>query len=128
MANSFKPTNYNSLSPYFIVKEAQKFIDLLQHVFGAEELRKYKNSDGSIMHAEMKIDDSILMLGEASEKYPPIQQLVHLYVTDAKEIYDRALVAGCVSVEPPKTQDGDSDIRATFKDFAGNTWSVGTQL
>ena len=127
MNKDFKPESYNSVSPYFIVKGAQKLIDLLQEVFDAEELRRYDMPDGSIMHAEIRIDDSVIMLGDASEKFPAMTQVIHVYVPDVDEIFSRAVAAGCEAVEVPKENSGDPDRRRTFKDFAGNMWSIGTQ-
>jgi PhnB protein len=64
MKEEFKPTNYNSVSPYFIVIGAQKFIDLMQVIFDAKELGRYDMPDGTIMHAEIQIDDTVIMLGD----------------------------------------------------------------
>ena len=128
MKKDFKPQNYNSVSPYFILKDGQKFIDLMKEIFEAKDLRRYDMPDGTIMHAEIQIDDSVIMLGEASEKFPPVQQVMHVYVPNVDEIFDKAINAGCETVEQPKQREGDPDRRATFKDFAGNMWSVGTQL
>ena len=124
---NFKPSSYNSVSPYFIIHEAQKFIDLMKAIFDAKELRRYEHPDGSIMHAELLIDDSVIMLGTASDEYPATTFWMHVYVPDAKTIYEKALSLGCEGVEPPDTKEGDPDTRGTFKDFAGNMWSVGTQ-
>jgi uncharacterized glyoxalase superfamily protein PhnB len=128
MTKPFKPTGYNSVSPYFIVKGAQKLIDLLKTVFDAKELRRYDNPDGTIMHAEIKIDDSVIMLGNSSDKYPPVTVVMHVYVADVDQIMDKAKEAGCQITEQPKTREGDPDRRGTFIDFAGNMWSIGTQL
>ena len=128
MEKEFKPTNYNSVSPYFIIQGAQEFVDLLMKVFDAQELRRYTMPDGSIMHAEIKIDDSVIMLGESSDNFPPIPMVMHVYVEDVDETFKRAIDAGCEIIEKPKQREGDPDRRATFKDFAGNLWSVGTQL
>lgn len=128
MKKNFKPSNYNSVSPYFIVNGAQTFIDLMTEIFGAKELRRYDMPDGTIMHAEIQIDDSILMLGDASDKFPPVPLVMHVYVPNVDEIFDKAVQAGCEVIEKPKEREGDPDRRATFKDFAGNMWSVGTQL
>ncbi|WP_439481034.1 SRPBCC domain-containing protein [Cyclobacterium plantarum] len=125
---NFKPKGYNSVSPYFIVDGADRFMDLMKQIFDAKELRVYRMPDGSIMHAEMIIDDSVIMLGNASEKYPPIKIVMHVYVPKVDETFQKAIEAGCEVVEAPKDQEGDPDRRATFKDFAGNMWSVGTQL
>ena len=124
----FKPSGYNSVSPYFIVNDAQKFIDLMKNIFGAKELRRYDRPDGTIMHAEIQIDDSVIMLGDSSDKFPPRSVVIHVYVPDVDKTFEKAIAAGCEIVEKPKQQANDPDRRATFKDFAGNMWSVGTQL
>ena len=124
----FKPSGYNSVSPYFIVNGAQKFIDLMKNIFDAKELRRYEMPDGTIMHAEIQIDDSVIMLGNSSDKFPAVTLVIHVYVSNVDEIFTKAIEAGCEIVEKPKERDGDPDRRATFKDFAGNMWSVGTQL
>lgn len=128
MTSAFKPEGYNSVSPYFIVDGAEKFIQLMIQIFNAKELRRYSLPDGTIMHAEIQIDDSVLMLGNSSDKFPPVPIVMHVYVADADETFQRAIDAGCEIIEAPKTREGDPDRRATFKDFAGNIWSVGTQL
>lgn len=128
MTKPFKPTGYNSVSPYFIVKGAQQLIDLLKTIFNATVLRRYDNPDGTIMHAEIQIDDSVIMLGDSSDKYPPVTVVMHVYVADVDHIMDKAKEAGCQITEQPKTRDGDPDRRGTFIDFAGNMWSIGTQL
>jgi PhnB protein len=128
MKKEFKPSGYNSASPYFIVKGAQRFVDLMKQVFDARELRRYDMPDGTIMHAEIRIDDSVLMLGDASEKFPPVPLVLHVYVPNVDEVFEKAIGAGCEAVERPKEREGDPDRRATFKDFAENLWSVGTQV
>lgn len=128
MNKIFKPDGYNSVSPYFIVNGAQKFIDLMKEIFDAKELRRYDMPDGSIMHAEIQIDDSVIMLGDSSEKYPPSSTVIHVYVSDVDKIFDRAIKAGCQIIEKPTQRDNDPDRRGSFKDFSGNLWSVSTQL
>ena len=128
MSTSFKPAGYNSVSPYFIVPLAQRFIDLMVALFGATELRRFAMPDGSVMHAELKLDDSVIMLGEASEKFPAMPIVMHVYVPDVDAAYAKAIALGCTPVEPPKQREGDPDRRGSFKDYAGNWWSVGAQL
>lgn len=127
MNNDFKPTGYNSVSPYFIVNGAQKLSDLLKEIFDAKELRRYDMPDGKIMHTEIQIDDSVIMLSDSSDKYPPVPIVMHVYVPNVDEVFKKAINAGCEIIAQPKEQDGDPDRRATFKDFAGNMWSIGTQ-
>ncbi len=128
MSAQYKPTGYNSVSPYFVVPGAKQLIDLLHGIFKATELRRYDMPDGTIMHAELRIDDTVIMLGDSSEQYPPMRQVIHVYVPDARETYKKALELGCVSLQPPSQKEGDPDLRGSFKDFAGNIWSVGTQI
>ncbi|MBK8504305.1 MAG: VOC family protein [Saprospiraceae bacterium] len=127
MSKSFKPTGYNSVSPYFIIDGAQQFIDLMKAIFDAKELRRYDLPDGSIMHAEVQIDDSVVMLGDSSDRFPPVALVLHVYVTNVDEVFKKAIDSGCEIIEQPKERDGEPDRRATFRDFAGNMWSVGTQ-
>ena len=128
MSKSFKPTGYNSVSPYFIVPDADHFIQLMKDLFHAQELRRYDMPDGSLMHAELMLDDTVIMLGQSTEKYPAVPMVMHVYVPDVDAAYMKALELGCESMEAPKQREGDPDRRASFKDYAGNWWSVGTQL
>ncbi len=127
MQKNFKPNGYNSVSPYFIVDGAQPLIDLLKTIFDAKELRRFDRPDGKIMHAELQMDDSIIMLSDATEKFPPITLIMHVYVVNVDETFEKAVKAGCEIMEQPKENEGDPDKRGTFVDFAGNMWSVSTQ-
>ncbi len=128
MKKQYKPTGYNSVSPYLVVKGAQKMIDILKAIFNANELRRYDMPDGTIMHAEVQIDDSVIMIADSSDKYPPNQHLIHIQVLNVDEIFNKALSIGCEAEEHPKEREGDPDRRGSFKDFAGNSWAIGTQL
>jgi PhnB protein len=68
------------------------------------------------------------MLGEASDKFPAVPLVMHVYVANVDEVFQKAISVGCEAIEQPKQREGDPDRRATFKDFGGNMWSVGTQL
>lgn len=127
MSKLFKPKNYNSLSPYFVVEQSDRWIKLLKEIFDAKVLRRYDNPDGSLMHAELQIDDSVIMVSEASEQYPANQLLIHVYVTDALKVYQKAIAAGCEEIEKPVHKENDPDLRGQFKDYIGNIWAVGTQ-
>lgn len=127
MHTEFKPKGYSSLSPYLIVEDAARLAGMLQIIFDAQETRKFLREDGKIMHMELMIDDSVLMLADATAAYPPQRSTLHVYVPDSDQIYARAIELGCRPIEPPNQQEGDSDKRGTFEDIAGNLWSVSTQ-
>lgn len=125
--NNYKPEGYNSVSPYLIVSGAEQMINFLIEVFNGTPTRRFNTPDGKIMHAEVKLDDSIIMISEATEKYPQNNSLLHVYVQNSGEVYQRALAYGCEDQGAPKKSEGDPDRRGMFKDFAGNLWAVSTQ-
>ena len=126
MPVAFKPANYTSLSPYHVVQGADRYIAFLQQVFGAEPLRRYTH-EGRVVHAEVRIDDTVVMLADANEQYGPNKPLTHLYVEDVDDLYRRAIAAGCTSNGKPQTRPDDPDKRGGFTDPFGNAWSVATQ-
>lgn len=128
MEQNFKPEGYNSVSPYFVVDGAQKLMDLLKQIFEGKELRKYEMPNGRILHAEVKIDDSVLMMGDSSDRFPPNKLLTHIYVKDVDQVFQKALDAGCIRIESPKEREDDPDRRGSFRDFSGNIWSIATQI
>lgn len=127
MSPSFKPARYNSLSPYHVVRGADRYIAFLEEVFGAERLRRFTHED-RVVHAEVRIDDTVVMLSDANEQYGPNSPLTHLYVEDVDALYHRALAAGCTSNGEPQLRPGDPDKRGGFTDPFGNSWSVATQV
>ena len=126
--SSYKPDGYSSVSPYFVVDGAQKMIQMLKQIFGGTELRRYNNPDGTIMHVEVKLDDSVVMIADSSDQFPAIQHLTHVYVEDVDATFDQAVSLGCTPLEKPKQRDNDPDKRGSFEDFAGNIWTVSTQV
>ena len=123
---NFKPEGYNSVSPYLIVDDAQRMIDMLIEIFAGVPLRRYNREDGSIMHAEIKIDDSVIMISRSTSEYPQNNTILHVYVADVDEVYERGIAYGCHGMTKP-TVSGDPDKRGMFRDFADNLWSVSTQ-
>src|SRR5437660_8441603 len=111
MAASYKPEGYSTVSPYLIAAGAQAVIDFLKKAFGARELRRYDMPDGSIMHAEVRIGDTVVMIGDAGEHWPAVPAHLHVYVDSVDETYRQALDAGGVSVQPPRQKGEDPDRR-----------------
>jgi uncharacterized glyoxalase superfamily protein PhnB len=124
---SYKPNTYNSASPYLIVEGAQASMAFLSKVFNAEKLREMLNPNGTVMHAEMRIDDTVVMLSDQTEGWPAVPAHVHIYVRDVDEAYRKALDAGAVSIQAPVQKD-DPDRRCGVKDAGGTTWWISTQV
>lgn len=125
---SWKPEGYSTLSPYLIATGAQQVIDFVKKTFAAEELRRYDMPDGSIMHAEVRIGDTVVMIGDAAADWPAVPAHLHVYVDDVDATYHRALEAGGVPVQAPERKGEDPDRRGGVKDPAGNTWWIATQV
>ena len=127
MSQAYKPENYNTVSPYLVVDGADRTIEFLKVVFGATELRRFLDAAGKIMHAEVRIDDTVVMLADGAENWPPIPAHVHIYVNDVDTIYRKALEAGAISVQNPVKKD-DEDRRGGVKDAGGTTWWIATRV
>jgi uncharacterized glyoxalase superfamily protein PhnB len=127
MNTSHKPENYSTVSPYLIVDGASDTIDFLVRVFDAVELRRYPGPEGRLMHAEVRIDDTVLMLADSVEPWPSMPSHVHVYVPDVDAVYRRALAAGATSVQEP-TKKEDPDKRGGVKDAGGTTWWIATRV
>lgn len=127
MTIAFKPAGYTSVSPYLVVDGAAATLAFLEQVFGAERLRCYEGPDGRYMHAEVRIDDTVVMLADGGDGWPSQPAHVHVYVKDVDATYRRALEAGATSVQEPLKKD-DADKRGGFRDAGGTTWWVGTQV
>lgn len=124
---AYKPTDYNSLSPYLIADHAQELVTQLTAVFKATVLRRFNHADGRIMHIELQLDDSVIMISDSTDTYPANTTMLHLYVPDVFATYQLAIDNGCKAISSPVNQPGDPDTRGSFYDRAGNHWSVSTQ-
>jgi uncharacterized glyoxalase superfamily protein PhnB len=127
MTTAYKPENYSTVSPYLIVDGASATIDFLQRAFGAVELRRFPNDAGKLMHAEVRIDDTVVMIADGAEGWPPVPSHVHVYVSDVDATYRRALEAGAESVQEPVKKE-DEDKRGGVKDAGGTTWWIATRV
>ncbi|MCZ7624646.1 MAG: glyoxalase [Candidatus Methylomirabilota bacterium] len=119
------PDGFHTVTPCLNVQGADKLIDFMKQAFDAVEVFRMVRPDGMIGHAEVKIGDSIMMLGEASGECPPMPGTSYLYVNDADVTYKRALQAGATSLMEP-TDMFWGDRHACVKDRCGNHWGIAT--
>lgn len=120
----WKPKYYSTVSPYLIVRDAEAALQFLENVFGATRLRVHVREDGrGIAHAEALIDDSVVMMGEMPEAG---EANVHVYVSDADAVFERAIHAGAQIVQE-MTRSGDGDYRGGVADGNGTVWWISTQ-
>jgi PhnB protein len=127
-ATSPIPRGFHTLTPYPIAQDAAALIDFVKQTFGAEEKFRAIGSAGGI-HAEVRLGDSMLMMGGGGpglsfrgESQP---MAFHVYVEDTDAVYQRALAAGAVSIQPPVDQVY-GERSGGVKDLAGNNWYIAT--
>jgi len=128
MTNNVKPVpeGYPTVCPYIVTTGVGKLIDFVKHVFGAQEKLVTRGPDGSVMHAEIRIGDSIVMVGEGGQA-KSFPAMLHLYVEDVDGIYRRALDAGAKSLRAPSDQIY-GDRTGGVEDAFGNQWWMATHI
>jgi PhnB protein len=117
--------------PGFIVKNADGYIDFMKRAFGAEEMFTHRSPDGMVIHARVRIGNSVLGGGELVSGGPherkAVPFLMHAYVPDVDAMYASALSAGATSVRG--LEDAPyGDRTATVLDPYGNLWSLATHV
>ena len=130
----FRPTpgnkifeDFHGVTPHFNPVRSTEFIDFLQRAFGGEEIYRAQSPDGVIHHAQVRIGDSIIPMGDAHGPYQPSPCTLHLYVPDTDALYERAMRAGATSIQPPADQPY-GDRSAGVRDPFGNRWFIATHL
>jgi len=129
------PEGYHSLTPYLFVRSAASAIDFYRNVFGATEVMRMAGSNGRIMHAELMIGDSIVMLADEN---PPTGVMspqtvggfsvgLHLYVENVDAVIQKAIENGAKLLRPIKNQFY-GDRSGSLLDPFGHMWSVATHV
>ena len=130
------PAGYHTINPSMIVKDARKAIAFYKAAFDAQEIDVMTGPDGKVMHAELRIGDSILMMGEENPGWPTFKSAetlgaspisLHLYFPDADAAFQRALGAGA-TVEMPLDDMFWGDRYGKVKDPFGYTWGIATRV
>ena len=129
------PDGYHSVTPYLIVKGAAEAIVFYQRAFGATELFRVPGPGDAVMHAEIKIGDSIIML---ADEFPQMDALgpktiggspvgLMLYLPDVDEAFHRAIAAGAKELRPLQNQFY-GDRSGTVEDPFGHKWTITTHI
>jgi uncharacterized glyoxalase superfamily protein PhnB len=126
------PSGFHTLTPHLVVEGAARYIDFLKKAFGATEVTRAEAPGGKLMHAQVKIGDSAMMLADHFPDYgaPPIAQgywpvILSLYVPDADKAWEKAIAAGCQATFPLADQFW-GDRYGQVKDPFGFNWSIAT--
>jgi PhnB protein len=127
------PDGVHTITPHLIVPDGAKAIDFYKKAFGAQELGRHLTPDGkAVMHAQLKIGDSVLMMGG---EFPPdclspksrggTSVFLHIYTGNADAAFDRAVKAGC-TVKMPVSDMFWGDRYGQVEDPFGHKWSIAT--
>ena len=81
------PEGYHTVTPWIISRDTSQLLDFVREVFGAEEIARIHNEDGTIGHAEFRIGDSVVMAFDAKEEWPDTPSFIRLYVEDGDAVY-----------------------------------------
>jgi PhnB protein len=129
------PEGYHSVTPYLYIKGAASAIDYYKNVFGAKEHVRMPGPDGRIMHAELQIGDSMIMLADENlqidAKSPAtvggVASSLLLYVENVDAVMQKAVTAGAKLVRPVQDQFY-GDRSGAISDPFGHTWSIATHI
>jgi len=121
------PKDYPRASPFLMVPDINKEAEFLTTVFDAVESERIQLPDGTVKHVELRIGDSVIMLGEDSGHMGEMNSMTYIYVEDTTVAYEKALAAGATSVMPPDKQFY-GDINAGVRDSFGHYWWIATHV
>ncbi|MBW8350890.1 VOC family protein [Bacillus sp. IITD106] len=127
-AVQYQPKGMKTVNPYLMVDHVAQLIEFIEHIFGGKLKYQLDRPDGSIMHAEIMIGDSIIMAGEPMEEYGVMPASVYIYVQDCDNIYKRAVQYGAESIMPPTDMKHAGERYGGVKDSLGNIWWIATQI
>jgi PhnB protein len=121
------PEGYHTVTAYLTVSDVVKLIDFLTQAFGAKEMERMPGPDGKITHAEVRIGDSPVMMGQARDQWKARPGTLYLYVEDVDAVYKRAIELGAKSLGEP-TNQFYGDRSAGVEDPVGNYWWIATHI
>jgi PhnB protein len=128
MAAKPVPDGYHTVTPYLTVRGAPKVIKFLKQAFGGELSHEpIKRPDGTIMHAEVTIGDSRVMIADENEMSKATTSSLYLYVPNVDSVYQSAVKAGGKTIMEP-TDMFYGDRSGSVQDPSGNSWFIATHM
>lgn len=121
---TYKPDGYPDVSAYLLVGDIDAEAAFVERALGGTRLRMIRDDSGTLIHGEVRLGDSVVMMGRAPGA---AGGHVHVYLPDADEAFDRALDAGGTTVQP-MTEKGDGDRRGGVASPGGTVWWLALQL
>ncbi|HLT08305.1 MAG TPA: VOC family protein [Cyclobacteriaceae bacterium] len=116
------PEGYQTVMPYLILRDVAAFIDFAKNVFGATELARYGNEDGSIAHAEIQIGGSTIMMGQSNDDWGVQNAGLYIHVDNTDASFQKAVDEGATVIMPIENKEYGRT--CGVKDPQGNTWWI----
>jgi PhnB protein len=116
-----------AILPHLSLVGAAEFVEFTKRAFGAQEAFMHKAPDGKVVHARLRIGDSILAVGEASDERAAIPAALHMYVPNVDAVYAGAVREG-IKVLRPLRDEPYGDRAASLQDAFGNLWFPSTHI
>jgi PhnB protein len=121
------PEGYHSVTPYLIADNSIKLIDFLKNAFGGEVTYLLQDEKKMVVHAAVKIGNSLIMISDTMEGMEAQTSMLFIYVEDVDAVYKKAVQAKAKPVREPK-DEFYGDRAGCVKDDWGNTWWVATHI
>ena len=121
------PPGFTTITPYFMVKDAARFVEFLVSAFGGTEELRSLRPDGHIANTQVRIGTSTIMASEASDRYPPMAAAFYLYVKDADSAMAQAIASGA-TLEMKVDDMPYGDRQGGVRDPHGNIWWISQRL
>jgi PhnB protein len=125
------PDGYRAVTPYLFVESVERLLTFVTEAFGATEILRVPRPDGSIIHAEVRIGDCPIMIGDVTgpaAEFGPMPSSIYLYVSDCDSVYQQAIIAGGESVKEVQDIPFNGERYGGVRDPVGNIWWIATHV
>jgi uncharacterized glyoxalase superfamily protein PhnB len=119
--------DYRTVTPYLVVADANAELEFLEKAFGATVTEAARDDNGRLMHAEIRIGDSLVMMGQAGGEVKPLNAALYMWLENVDEVYARALAAGAKSEREPADREYGHRVAGVI-DSNGIAWWIGSPV
>lgn len=124
----WKRPDLGSVIPYLITEDPEELLDFLEDAFDGEVINRHERPDGTVIHAEVRLGDGMVIVAEPTGEFEAAPATIHLYVPDCDDAFAAALDAGAVIVVEPINHPEAQERYGGVVDPAGNLWWIATRL
>jgi PhnB protein len=127
MKTNVVPNSRSSVTPCLSTPEAARLVDFLKHAFGGSEQSRVLRPDGTVLYAEVRLGDSVVLITDPKDHWKPRPSILNLHVPDVDATFERAVAAGGKPISRP-TNMFYGDRQAVVSDISNNHWWIRTHI